>query len=390
MQPKTKIKFDEESFNRLKRTIRNMSVTDKERHMNSKYATEVPDEVGIQLTYKCNLRCKHCFEWSEDGFCTKLDKEEQLSEIDLDVLQRIFDETKERKSNMYIWGGEPFCYSNWDKFVDILSKDKRWTVLCTNGTMIDKKLDSILKISDTLALLISLDGFQVENDNVRGKGTFNKVIENIKMLVDLKKKGIYKGEISVNCVITDEMVDKLYDFMEYFEEIGVNTVYFCFPWYIPKETAEKMDIYFKENFAWLNTLDEKSTASWHSYTYGLNSDLIDTLEKELEKINNRVWKIRIRIQPAVEPNEIRPFAMGQELPAQHRTTCLAMSNRMNIEANGNVVMCKMFPEFKVGNINEGTVKEIWHNDIITKCREKIGCGLMPICSKCILLYLHGK
>ena len=82
--------------------------------------------------------------------------------------------------------------------------------------------------------------------------------------------------------------------------------------------------------------------------------------------------------------------MGEELPAQHRTTCLAMSNRMNIEANGNVVMCKMFPEFKVGNINEGNVKEIWHNDTITKCREKIGCGLMPICSKCILLYLHGK
>lgn len=50
----------------------------------------------------------------------------------------------------------------------------------------------------------------------------------------------------------------------------------------------------------------------------------------------------------------------------------------------------MFPEFKVGNINEGNVKEIWHNDTITKCREKIGCGLMPICSKCILLYLHGK
>ncbi|MBU3134412.1 radical SAM protein [Clostridium gasigenes] len=389
MQPSTNVKFDKNSFNTLKNTLKNISHTKHNRDNDKLFATSLPVEIGIQLTNKCNLRCKHCFEWNEDGYLNNRDDSTKSGELDKSVLNQIFLQTKEAKSNMYLWGGEPLCYTYWDEVVSILEKDKRWTVICTNGILLDKKLDSLLKISENIVLLISVDGFEEENDAMRGKGTFKKVIDNIKLFVDLKKKGIFKGEISVNCVISEAMAGKLYSFMEFFETLGINTVYFGYPWYLPEETASNMDIYFKEKFNWLKTLEDNYIPSWHSYKYHLNKEVLDILIPEIQRLNSRVWNIRIRFQPALEIPQIEKFIAGEESTAQDRNCCLSMSNRMNVLPSGEVTVCKNFPEFTVGDLNNETVEDLWHNDSIRKCREILGSKLTPVCSKCILLYLHG-
>lgn len=389
MQPETEVKFDKATFERIKRTIKNMSATNAKRSEDPRYAAEIPEEVGIQLTNRCNLRCKHCFQWNDDGFFNNMDHSAQCEEIDIQLVEKIFAQTKKAKSLMYLWGGEPLCYKWWDHLAELLAQDPRWSVLCTNGVLLDKKIDSILKISSSLAVLVSLDGFESENDFIRGKGTFKKVLDNIDMLLDLKKKGIYKGEISVNCVISESMAGKLYRFMEFFEQKGVNTVYFCFPWYLPHSTSERMDTYYNENFNWLYKLDDNHIPSWHSYKYKLDLNVLPVLLNEIEKINKRVWKVRIRYQPALEPNEIEDFISGKEITAQNRKHCLALSTRMNVLPSGEVTVCKLFPEFTIGSLKEESVNELWHNRKFTKCRETIGCGLMPVCSKCVLLYLHG-
>nr|WP_238392318.1 SPASM domain-containing protein [Paenibacillus antri] len=50
----------------------------------------------------------------------------------------------------------------------------------------------------------------------------------------------------------------------------------------------------------------------------------------------------------------------------------------------------MFPEFKVGDLLIQDVGELWHGEAFAKMRETLSCGLMPVCSKCILLYLNGR
>lgn len=389
MQPKTEVKFDRESFNRLKRTIRNMSYGKRNLQQDHSFAMQIPDEVGIQLTNKCNLRCKHCFQWNEHGFHNSLAKTVQNEEINFDVVARILQDTAEVKSNLYLWGGEPLCYSEWNRLSDALEKDPRWTVLCTNGIDVEKKLDSILKISENLALLTSVEGFEAENDYVRGIGTYQKVIKNIEFLLDLKRKNVFKGEVSVNCVISESMIGKMYEFAEMFEEIGINTLYFCFPWYISETVAKDMDCYFKKHFAWLRVLDEGHIPSWHSYQYHLQIDTINALIDDLVRISNRKWKIRMRFQPALELEEVKGFILGEERAVQNKSRCIGIVNRMNVLPNGKVTVCKLFPEFEIGDLNENSVSQVWHNQKFQEARRILSNGLMPVCSKCVLLYLHG-
>lgn len=248
-----------------------------------------------------------------------------------------------------------------------------------------------MKISKNLAIMVSLDGFQFENDNIRGKGSFIKIIDNINLIMDLKRKGIFKGELSVNCVISEKMAGKLYDFMKYFENKGINTLYFCFPWYISKNTSIKMDNYFEDNFKGLfsYTRNYNTLNSWHSYSYKLDESVLPALKEEIGKIHSCKWNIRIRFQPALEIDEIEGFIGDSEKPAQGKKSCLAIATRLNVMASSKVTVCKLFPEFVVGDLKRQDLKEIWHSEKFRLFRKKLGSELMPVCSKCILLYLHG-
>lgn len=393
MQPQTTVKFDSESFKRIKRTIENMSKTGRKREKNPKYATSIPHEIGIQLTRRCNLRCKHCFLWNEQGFFHSFEKEKQKTELDITIFEKLLRETREVKSNLYLWGTEPLLHKEWETIAKILEKEPRWTVLCTNGLLLEKRLESILRISSNLAIVVSLDGFQKEHEIIRGEGTFDSAIKNINLILSLQKTGEYKGKISLHCVLNKQITSKLFDLAEYCENLGIDTLYIGFPWYISKESAKNMDEYFKENFQWLNSLhpSDEQKRSWHFYTYHLDQFTTNILKEQFIKLNSREWKIRIRLQPALEPEEFENFLLGKENPAQKRRHCLSISSRMDIFPDGTVTSCQCFPEFNVGNLHEKGVIEIWQSEEFNKIREIINNnGLMPVCSKCILLYLYGR
>ncbi|MCZ8520444.1 MULTISPECIES: radical SAM protein [Paenibacillus] len=390
MQPKTKVTFDKLTFQNMKRTLAPMAVSGRLTRANPVYAAPLPYEIGIKLNNGCNLRCKHCFEWNPEGFHHGYEREVKNLEIDLDVVEKLLVETRENKSRVFLWGGEPLFYSRFDELADLLAKEERYTTICSNAILVEEKLDALIRMSHNLVMLISLEGFEKENDAIRGKGTFQKVIDAVKLLLDLKAQGIYKGKVSIALTISDQMVGKLYDFMAYFEEIGVDSVYFCFPWYIPESTAERMDGYFSSHFPWLaSRFSDGHHNSWHSFTFRIAPENIEPLLADIERIYQRTWNVRIRYQPALEPHEVRDFVTGGGKPAMNRTKCLSIANRMDVMPDGRVNPCKFFPEFSFGNLHTESVKEVFHGEDFTKHRESLACGLTPICTQCVLLYNNG-
>ena len=390
MQPQTSVRFDSKSFERIKATIANISKGSTRRKYRYSYAEEIPNELGFQLTRRCNLRCTTCFLWNENGNFTNLDSDASKVELDTSIFEKVLHETHEVRSKLFIWGAEPLMHTQWEDISKIIKNSLRWTVICTNGLLLEKKMESLLGISKHLAIVVSLDGFKDEHDHIRGKGTFDNTIKNIELLLKLKSKGQYKGEISLHCVLNNHIIKRLYELLEYAEILKVNTIYFGFPWYISPKSAIRMDNYYKKNFYWLNSLNTVKQPSWYSYSYHLNEEIITELKKQVSKINSRVWNIRVRLQPALEINEFEKYILGEELPAQKRIHCYASSYRLDILANGNVTACQPFEEFSVGNLYEKSLLEIWHSDKYNKIRKIISKELMPVCSKCILLYLNGR
>lgn len=63
---------------------------------------------------------------------------------------------------------------------------------------------------------------------------------------------------------------------------------------------------------------------------------------------------------------------------------------MEVHADGNVSSCKFFPEFVVGNLYETPTLQLWQSERFSRVRKILAeTGMMPVCSKCILLYMNG-
>ncbi len=116
----------------------------------------------VDVTDRCNLRCKHCFYYREDH-----ESEELGADVFLDGLRKL----QERHNIMSMgWcGGEPLYRREvLEEGASIFQMNQ----LFTNGT---------LPIPDITGLLpfVSLDGTRPYHDDVRGKGRYDLVMENL-------------------------------------------------------------------------------------------------------------------------------------------------------------------------------------------------------------------
>ncbi|ONI77173.1 radical SAM protein [Actinosynnema sp. ALI-1.44] len=390
MHPTTTRTLTAKEFADIKHTVAIRSRARRNLLADPGYAAPLPQEVSLQLTYKCNLRCTHCYQWNEQGFFRDFSVQRQRTELDVDVVEQVLRTTAPVRSKTFLWGGEPLMHTRFNEVAELLERYPRTVNMCTNGLLFKRKLDDLLRIGANLNLLISLDGLGEDHEALRGKGTFKRTMENIQLMLDLKRNGEFDGEISLSCMVSHVTVYTMYEFMEWAEELGVNTVYFQFPWFISPEVAQAMDKVYQESFAWLAPDTKTKQPTWHSYTYRLPEEQIPVLRESMARLASRPWRVRVRYQPQLAADEVEDFIRGTSRPAQHRNKCLAVSNRMEVHADGAVSSCKFFPEFVVGNLYDTPVEDLWQSAEFREIREILSAnGMMPVCSKCILLYLNG-
>jgi radical SAM protein with 4Fe4S-binding SPASM domain len=390
MYPKTTRRLNTKEFADIKHTVSIRSRARRGLMADVSYAAPVPQEVSLQLTYRCNLRCSHCFQWNEHGFFRDYSSQRQRTELDATVVERVLAATASTRAKLFLWGGEPLMHSGFSEIATLIQRYPRTVNMCTNGLLFERRLDDLLLLGDNLNLLVSLDGLDDDHEELRGKGTFARTTKNIRQMLELRRSGDFKGELSLSCMVSHATVGRMYEFMEWAEDLGVNSVYFQFPWYISPQVATAMDELYKECFSWLRPNTGTAKPTWHSYTYRLPTEQIPMLRDSMRRLAGRSWRVRVRYQPQVTEDEVEDFVLGTSRPVQHRSKCLAVSNRMEVHADGNVSSCKFFPEFVIGNLYDTDVIDLWQSPDFRKVRGILSeHGMMPVCSKCILLYLNG-
>ncbi|MEJ2763306.1 radical SAM protein [Photobacterium sp. MCCC 1A19761] len=390
MQTKTQQKLDEHSFARLKARVKQISSTQRGLRQRADWAAEMPHQVGVKMNNQCNLRCQHCFEWNDEGYHHQMERDVRSQEVDLAIIDKLLRATESTQAPFYLWGGEPLMYKQMEALMDRFVEHPRWVTICTNGLLIEKHLAQLSRIDERLALLISLDGLEAENDAIRGKGVFRRVERIIRTLLEQRQRQAFAGKVSLCLTISDSTVGKLFEFVRHFSDLGIDSVYLVFPWYIPPQVAEQMDQWVGEQLPWKQARPAGTQEySWHGYTYHLSDSNIPALLDDIARISAQTWDCRVRFHPNLEPHEVPDFVAGSTKPAENKTFCSAIRNRLDVLPNGDVTSCKFFPELEVGNLQLLPVREVWHSAAYQAFRKQLHCGLMPVCAKCTLLYSTG-
>lgn len=156
----------------------------------------------LQITKRCNLRCKHCFVGERMDVDLPIDKITKILK-DFEELQGL---------RLLITGGEPLLHPQFDKINNLLPKLAFRKILFTNGLILTEDWLNKLKVQE---IQISLDGIKEGHESLRGKNTFDRTLSAI-------KRAITKGfDVSVATVIHKKNLHEFDELEEVIKNLGV-------------------------------------------------------------------------------------------------------------------------------------------------------------------------
>ncbi len=156
----------------------------------------------LQITDKCNLKCKHCY----------IGKPEN-NELSIQEIKVVMDEFEEMQGlRLLVTGGEPLMHREFRKLNSILPEYGFRKILFTNGLSLNEELLKELNIDE---IQFSIDGMERGHDAIRGKGTYRIVMNKIKDAID---KGF---AVSIATMIHKENLDEFDELDTLFRAMGI-------------------------------------------------------------------------------------------------------------------------------------------------------------------------
>ncbi|MBK8168963.1 MAG: radical SAM protein [Sandaracinaceae bacterium] len=173
--------------------------------------THALDELAVELTVYCNLKCKMCSVW-----------ELKQHGVALDVAQKLLRQARSLGAHTFTpCGAESFMRKD---FLDIVEYAHAlgYTTqdIVTNGTMItDAHLDRLQK-TPSVYLHISIDGPREVHDDLRGEG-------NYELSVTCAKKCVERGiRVGLSGVLMRETIERAFHIVDLAAELGIAEVSF--------------------------------------------------------------------------------------------------------------------------------------------------------------------
>ncbi|MCR5698864.1 MAG: radical SAM protein, partial [Treponemataceae bacterium] len=143
--------------------------------------------IYLKLTPLCNLRCKMCGQRGDKGYLKgEYAANEAKSIVPLETYKKLVDELKYKRPVYYLWGGEPFLYPDLCDLVAYIQKSGSFCSVNTNGTLLEKYAERIVK-DQWNVIFVSLDAFKDVNDEIRGPGSYDRVVKGFEAINKYKE-----------------------------------------------------------------------------------------------------------------------------------------------------------------------------------------------------------
>ena len=356
-----------------------------------------PFEIVWNFTYKCNLRCKHCYEDSGRMKLPELSTSEAKQVID--ILSKIAGVGLPALS---FSGGEPLARRDIFELIAYAKKRIPYISIASNGTLITKDNAKKLKDAGVDYVEISIDGASPKvHDEFRGvHGAYEKAIQGVKNCVE---------EDIDTCIATVLHRDNLVEMekiLQLAKELDVRFMHFN---YIPTGRAKEhveLDLTPEERLHVLRTIGKEIISLYlrakeEEMKTGKTNIKVDrffstcpqyaTITKELSQQLNQKFIVEAHYAAKKGVENVANFLGG----------CGAGRLYCAIEPNGDIKPCVFFPTNKntvIGNLLKDDFGEIWDtNSLLWQLRiredlenyivngEKVGCGSCPdkyICGGC--------
>ncbi|MDR2729276.1 MAG: radical SAM protein [Treponema sp.] len=341
--------------------------------------------VYFKLTPACNLRCMMCGQYGDKGVMKDCAAEETKKVLPLETWKKFIDEIAPRRPVTYIWGGEPFLYPDLFPLAKYMVDKGLFVSVNTNGTLMEKHAEQIVR-DKWSAIFVSLDAFRDVNDEMRGKGAYDKVIAGFRAINREKEK--YKSNypfLGIVTVVTNKNYLDLANLAEASREYKLDMHIFNLGTYTNDNIVAMQKKFMREKLDTdIDCLDSYNTG----YNLGIDAG---KLHEILQRIHTTDYGHPMLTVPVLNTEKTNTYYNDLETPV--RNHCIVPWCQADVNYNGDVHFCADYPDYILGNITRQSFKDIYNGDRANKFRKTIReCegGMFPGCLRCYQNMLFGK
>lgn len=291
------------------------------------------NSVHFQLTLRCNLRCPFC---GQNHIAGKEAPPEQWLKMA---------STLPRGISVTLWGGEPLLYPGFGELSRELFRMGFPLSVVTNGTVLEKPSAEVLR-ECFREIFVSLDGYGVSHDAIRGPGVFEKIKRNLTRLEG------HRGKLIFLTTISDQNVGTIADLPYYLAELRPDRIVLQPLIYLSGEEIVRMPDWMDGNALRFWRRDEASGYETFFRT-------------ALREVKKRHYPVEVVV-------------------TSHRSSgiCERPWNSLHISPDGEGRFCTDFDGFSAGNIFRDGWEKVFHSAEAEHFRQNVKEGLFPACTHC--------
>lgn len=306
-------------------------------------ALPFPIILYLEVTKKCNLKCKFCDIW----LIQRKNRDLLRNELSTQEIISLIKESKRIGVKLiHFDGGEPLMRNDILKLLNTARKSNMVVSIVTNATILSK----IEKMTKNVNIVhISLDSINASHhDNWRGKkGTYRKVLKAIEII----KRTDPNLPIFLNTLVHSKNYKELISIAEFAKKCGLTGIRF-----LPIHRELPVNVY--------SIQDETF--------FFKNNSQIEQLKKELKKLRNRLSNLDL-ISNSSFLFHIPTFYCKKYF----KFTCYAGYLFCKIDSLGNLYFCSLGNS--CGNIRNESLFKIWTSENANKERKRVdkcaGCSI---------------
>jgi radical SAM protein with 4Fe4S-binding SPASM domain len=292
----------------------------------------VLNNMSVELTYACNLKCVHCNVDGRDG---------DPQALPFNMVKRLTDQfAAAGGQNVTISGGEAMLRKDIFEIISYMSAKPLYIDMASNGILITKEAALKLKDAGLRGIQLSLDGHCAAiHDKYRGlPGAFDQTVAAI---ANARETGL---AVAIACVLNRSNIGNITEMFELCGKFGI----------LPSFTMQK----------------PVGRALTQGRCYQIS--YMEYAQSRMQ-INEHLLE-----RTGSDPFEVYP-------KDKQRFRCAAGVHTIAVRPNGDVVPCSEFylPEEVLGNITCDNLVGIWNSDhpLLEILRQK-DAGSTKLCSGC--------
>jgi sulfatase maturation enzyme AslB (radical SAM superfamily) len=300
-------------------------------------------------TNACNMKCAIC--WQRKGI-------HDHTELSIEQQANLINEAIELGVREFVIGGGGEPLMRWKTLRPLFERIRAadlYGMLFTNGTLIDSELATTLVDMNWNKVLISLDGLQASNDCVREPGSFDKIVQGIKCLLNARGDRLLPL-VGVGCVMTRQTIQDLPYLIEFLGKQGCDQL-----------NLIRLVVYSENQRKFAFSISELSeikgiikSAHEKAISFGMVTNLTEYMDEDIIKRTESFDDVLLSERTQVKGKHTFWDAL-----------CFEPFSNVVVHSNGMVGPCCMSGDAPLESLIGQSLADVWYGEKFSNLRHGI-------------------